>query len=50
MDTRWSDIMATMEQTKHLVQVYAEAEPIEKLTAFEEYIKSLEQEDSKAKK
>ena len=50
MDTRWSDITATMEQTKHLVPVYAEAEPIEKLTAFEEYIKSLEQEDSKVKK
>ena len=29
-----------MEQTKHLVPVYSEAEPIEKLTAFEEYIKS----------
>ena len=50
MDTRWSDITATMEQTKHLVPVYSEAEPIEKLTAFEEYIKSLEQEDSKIKK
>lgn len=50
IDTRWSEMVEIMEAKKHSVPVYAEAEPIDKLTAFEEYVKDLEREDFQAKK
>ena len=44
MDTKWSEVIEIIESKKNQIPVYAEAEQMEKLTAFEEYIKDLERE------
>ena len=45
IDTKWQDIVEIIEAKKNQIQIYAEAESIEKLTAFEEFIKDLERDD-----
>ena len=50
IDTRWSDMVEVIEAKKSTIPVYAEADAIDKLAAFEEYVKDLERDDFQTKK
>ena len=42
METKWAEVVEIIEAKKNQILVYAEAEQVDKLTAFEEYVKDLE--------